>query len=359
MTSLASLYQARLDDGNLRPDPAQAAVLPVLQAFVSQLAHATPKGFWAWGRPKKQPPRGLYLYGEVGRGKSMLMDMLFAAAPPLPKRRVHFHAFMLEIHERLHLLHQAETPDPLSRVAQEVAKGAHLLCFDEFHVSNIADAMILGRLFDALFAAGVAVVATSNWAPDRLYENGLQRDRFLPFISLIKAQMDVCSLNGQVDHRFDQIRDLDSYLTPLGAASTLELQRIFYHLTQNEDPQPLILPVQGRRLRLSHVARGVGFFNFSELCSAALGAADYLALAETLHTVLIDEVPRLSAEKRNETTRFMTLIDALYEAKTQLYLAAETPLADLGPKGDLALPFQRTLSRLMEMQGEGYKYQRP
>jgi cell division protein ZapE len=271
------------------------------------------------------------------------------------KRRVHFHQFMLEIHERLHRLESEHLPDLLPRVAREIAAETWLLCFDEFHVSNIADAMILGRLFEALFKAGVVVVATSNWPPDQLYKNGLQRERFLPFIDLIQQHMRVYYLDGAVDHRFEQTQKLPGCFYPLSRENTQKLQNIFFQLTDNAEPKTIELPVQGRILRIIHAAKGVGFFNFDELCVTALGPADYLALAENFHTVLIDGVPPMRAEARNETIRFINLIDALYEANTQLYLTAAASPEQLAPPGELNFPFQRTLSRLMEMQGEEYR----
>ena len=358
MMNLATTYEARLAEGDLRPDPAQQAALAILQDFAVRLRDYQPRSPTLLNRlfGKATPaPRGLYIYGDVGRGKSMLMDLFFGAVAVEKKRRVHFHQFMLEIHARLHHLQNTNAPDILPCVAREIALETWLLCFDEFHVGNIADAMILGRLFEALFECGVVVVSTSNWHPDMLYKNGLQRDRFLPFIGLIKKQMEVYCLNGTVDHRFEQTQKLSSYLHPLTGDNTTALQNIFYRLTDNAEPEPFVLPVQGRQLHVTHAAKGIGFFNFSELCETALGSADYLALAESLHTIIIDNVPCFSAEKRNETTRFINLIDALYEAKTQLYLAAEAVPEKLAPQGELNFPFQRTLSRLMEMQGEEYR----
>ncbi|MDE1900223.1 MAG: AFG1 family ATPase [Alphaproteobacteria bacterium] len=359
MTDLAALYQEKIDAGDLRLDPAQQEALSVFQAFAARLQDYRPapaRGLMSklFGKAP-DAPRGLYLYGDVGRGKSMLMDLFFAAAPVAKKRRVHFHQFMLEIHDRLHRLQTDETPDLMPRLGREIAVETWLLCFDEFHVGNIADAMILGRLFEALFAAGVVIVATSNWPPDMLYKNGLQRERFLPFIDLIKTRMDVCRLDGAVDHRFEQTRSLPCYFHPLNETHTHKLQEIFFRLTGNAEPEEIDLAVQGRTLRVTHAAKGVGFFNFDELCVAALGSADYLAIAECLHTVLIDGIPKLSAEKRNEATRFINLIDALYEAKVKLYLAAAATPEKLAPDGELNFPFQRTVSRLMEMQGEEYR----
>ena len=361
MTDLAKAYQSRIATGELRPDPAQQAAIGVLQVLAVQLRGYKPHapGLWQKLLPGTAPktPRGLYLYGDVGRGKSMLMDLFFAHADVAKKRRVHFHQFMLEIQERLNRKQQDNAPDILPAVAREIAAEAWLLCFDEFHVGNIADAMILGRLFEALFDAGVVVVATSNWPPDQLYKNGLQRERFLPFIDLILQRMNVYRLDGAVDHRYEQTKGLQSFFYPLNAEHTRRLQDIFLRLAGDAEPEMLALPVQGRVLRITHAAKGVGFFNFDELCVAALGAADYLAIAETLHTVLIDGVPRMQADQRDVTMRFTNLIDALYEARVKLYLAAADAPEKLAPPGELGFQFQRTLSRLVEMQSEEYRKQ--
>jgi cell division protein ZapE len=362
--SLQSAWNAKLAAGEIMSDPSQAIAVAALQNFADQLAHAPPAHLFE--RRKKwrtgQAPQGFYLYGSVGRGKSMLMDMFFATTPIVKKRRVHFHAFMLEIHERLHRLQQNHVDEILPDLAQELAKETKLLCFDEFHVSNIADAMILGRLFSALFDAGVIIIATSNWPPDELYKNGLQRDRFLPFIELIKERMVVHNLQGVLDHRYEQMRGLPICFTPLGDETTRKLQGIFFQLTGDAVPEPVMLQVQGRTLRITHAAKGVGFFNFDELCGQKLsaqpmGAGDYLAIAECLHTILIDGVPRMEAEKRDESLRFMTLIDALYEAKTKLFMAAAAMPEKLAPEGEHEFAFQRTVSRLAEMSSEEYRRQ--
>ena len=358
--SLISTYKMRLAEGELQADSAQEQAVAVLQDLAARLDEykpATP-GFLmrlGLGGRGKALPAGLYLYGDVGRGKSMLMDMFCAAVRMEKKRRVHFHQFMLEIHDRLHSLQSDRVDDILPQVAREIADETWLLCFDEFHVSNIADAMILGRLFTSLFDAGVVIVATSNWPPDELYKNGLQRDRFLPFIDIIKAHMAVHNLNGVVDHRYEQTRGLSTWFTPLSDETTKKLQGMFLQLTDDAPPESVELPVQGRRLRIMHTAKGVGFFNYDELCVQPLGAADFLAIAECLHTVILDGVPVLQAEKRNETLRFMTLVDALYEAKVKLFVAAATVPEKLYPKGEHSFAFQRTVSRLMEMQGEEYR----
>lgn len=301
-------------------------------------------------------PNGLYIYGDVGRGKSMLMDLFFDAVPSKLKRRVHFHSFMLEIHERLHKIQQEHAVDVLPKLAQDLAKEAHLLCFDEFHVSNIADAMILSRLFIALFDAGVMIFSTSNWPPDELYKNGLQRERFLPFIELIKTRMIVHYLKGAIDYRYQQMHGLPICFSPLSQESTRKLQGIFLQLTDEAQIKSITLPLQGRTLRITHTAKGVGFFNFNELCGQPLGAADYLAIAECLHTILIDEVPIMQADLRDETIRFMTLVDTLYESKTKLFIAAAAAPDKLAPQGEHSFAFQRTISRLAEMGSEEYRH---
>ena len=357
---LQAAYQARLDDGDLQPDPAQRQALLMLQDFSNRLSNYRPASQGLLdriGKLKRKPAAlaGFYLYGDVGRGKSMLMDLFFSTANVAKKRRVHFHQFMLEIHERLHRLHDERNDNVLPSLAREIARATRLLCFDEFHVNNVADAMILGRLFSSLFSEGVIIVATSNWSPDELYKNGLQRERFLPFIDLIKQRMTVHRLTGDVDHRYQQIQGVPTYFHPLNEHTTRELQGIFLRLTDDATPEHLLLPVQGRVLRIVHAAKGVGFFNFDELCVAAMGAADYLAIAECLDTIILDGVPKLTADQRNETTRFMTLIDALYEAKVELFMGSAVDIEQLAPSGELAFAFQRTQSRLMEMQGEDYR----
>jgi cell division protein ZapE len=362
MTEIAIIYAALVHDKKLRSDPAQDKAVRVFGALAAELDNYRPSAersvFTRWLHPI-MPPKGLYLYGDVGRGKSMLMDLFFGQVNVAKKRRVHFHQFMLEVHARLHQLNigpeQAE--GVLPRVAHDIAKEAWLLCFDEFHVGNIADAMILGRLFEALFARGVVVVATSNWPPDELYKNGLQRDRFVPFIALIKQRMNVHRMDGKIDHRYEQMRGTPCYFTPLGPDASAKLHMIFRQLTSDAMPAPLKLPVQGRVLDVANAARGVAMFTFEDLCTKPLGSADFIAIAECFSAVLIDEVPQLSPERRNESTRFTTLIDALYEAKVKLYMAAAAAPEKLCPAGDLAFAFQRTASRLVEMQSEEYRRQ--
>lgn len=362
MMSLLQTYNTQIALGALRPDPAQTDALAALQALIEQLAvrRSAKVGRRLLGglrqKPKEVAPRGLYLYGSVGRGKSMLMDLFFNHAPLIAKRRVHFHAFMQEIHQALFAARQetGKSGDPLPRIAKQIARQSRLLCFDEFYVTDIADAMVLARLFTALFAEGIVLVATSNTAPDDLYANGLQRGQFLPFISVLKNHVDVLHLNGAVDHRLEFLRGQQVYFTPLGTASTLRLNNLFAQMTEQTPPAPDQLTVNGREVVLQRVARGVLSSSFAELCEKPLGAADYLAIAQRYRAVILDGVPQFRADQRNETMRFITLIDALYEARVKLILAAQVAADELYPTGLHALMFHRTASRLNEMQGEAW-----
>jgi cell division protein ZapE len=355
---LRSQYEALLGKGELTPDPAQAQAIAVLESLAENLAGYKPagRGLFAGLRKPPERQRGLYIYGDVGRGKSMLMDLFFDGVQIAKKRRVHFHQFMLEVHARLFRM-QGEADDILPRVARDIAKDAWLLCFDEFHVGNIADAMILGRLFESLFDNGVVIVATSNWPPDDLYKGGLQRDRFLPFIDLIKRHMDVHRLAGATDHRYEKMHGMPNYFTPLGADATAKLQKIFTQVAGGAAVKPLQLPVQGRTVIVPRAAKDVAFFNFIELCDQPYGAADYLAMAECFHTILIDKVPQLQPDQRDVAARFVTLIDALYEAKVKLFIAAAASPEQLCVAGAQSFAFQRTASRLAEMQSEEYRQQ--
>jgi cell division protein ZapE len=292
----------------------------------------------------------------------MLMDLFFASAP-VPaehKRRVHFHAFMLEVHQRLHAWRtrtKGAESDPIPKLAGEIAAETWLLCFDEFQVTNIADAAILGRLFAALFEDGVVVVATSNRPPDDLYLGGLQRELFLPFIALMKERLDVIALDGGVDYRLLRLRGRPVYYQPLNAASAKALDAAFATLTENGDdgaPAPCTLTVQGRKLQVPLAAKGVARFTFAELCARPLGAADYIALATHFHTLVIEGIPRLDRDRHNEAVRFTTLIDALYEHKCNLICSAAVPPEALYPEGDFSFEFHRTVSRLLEMQSDAY-----
>lgn len=371
MTALLEAYRAKLAAGEIKPDPAQAFAVEKLETLSRALLAYKPDprpGFWraSLGFARKfgaeqrgAPPTGLYFFGGVGRGKSMLMDLFFAHAASEKKRRVHFHAFMLEVHARIHAWRQTPEAkkgdgDPIPPLAAAFAEEAFLLCFDEFQITNIADAMILGRLFEALFAKGVVVVATSNIEPDDLYLNGLQRERFLPAIELLKQKLDVLALDGGIDYRRIRIRGLPVYHTPLGPTATAELEKAFSTLTEGAIVGPATLDVGGRDLELARTGGGVVFASFADLCMKALGSGDYLALARRFHTLVLDGVPVLDPEKRNEARRFVNLVDALYEHRAKLVMAADAAPEDLHAKGDHAFEFQRTASRLFEMQSQDY-----
>jgi len=359
------IYRDRIARGEIAEDAAQARAAARLQHLHDELAEWRPGKkagpFARLGIGKAvTPPEGVYVWGDVGRGKSMLMDLFFESASLRPKRRVHFHAFMQETHERIFQWRQREKAgkvsggDPVPPVADEIAREAALLCFDEFQVQDIADASILGRLFTQLFDLGVVVVATSNIAPDRLYEGGLNRQRFLPFIELVKERMDIVHLDSATDYRLDRMMGLPVYYMPADADARAALDRTFRQLTDVERGHPMTLALKGRAVEVPEAAHGVARFSFEDLCAKPLGAADYLKIAHVFHTVIIDGIPVMGPERRNEAKRFVTLIDALYEAKTKLIISAAAEPCALYPAGDGAFAFERTVSRLMEMQSADY-----
>ena len=364
MGAVRAQYEARLASGALTEDAAQAEAAARLDALAIRLAHARKPGWFS----KPKPERGLYLWGGVGRGKSMLMDLFFAEAKIAPKRRVHFHEFMAEVHERLDEWRKMSADarrqsawrvkgagdDPIAPVARRVADEAQLLCFDEFQVTQIADAMILGRLFTQLFERGVTVVATSNRHPDALYKDGINRQLFLPFIDLLKERCEVMELAASRDYRLDRLTEAPVWYAPLGDASAAALDRAWDRLTLGAAPQHCMLTVKGRKLEVTREAAGVARFSFEELCARPLGPLDYLAIAATFHTLIIEGIPKLSADKRNEAARFVSLIDALYEAKVKLVASAEAEPDQLYPAGDGAFEFERTASRLFEMRSTDY-----
>lgn len=372
LASLASPlagYRALVADGTLTHDPAQHLAAEKLEMLNNRLKSYQPEGNGGWRklfrREREDAPQGLYLYGGVGRGKSMLMDLLFETTVFAPKRRVHFNAFMLEVHDRVHHWRKmSETErkdaglggdDPIPPLARKIAQEAMLLCFDEFQVTDVADAMILGRLFRGLFDAGVVIVLTSNRAPDTLYEGGLNRQLFEPSIDMLKTELDVLHLAARTDYRMERIRGLPVYHVPLCAQTTTELDDAFKALTDETAGQELTLEVmQGRQLTVPRAAKGVARFTFADLCERPLGAADYLAIAEHFHTLVFEGIPLMGRDKRNEAKRFVTLIDTLYEGKVCLICSAAAAPEELYPEGDGSFEFQRTASRLIEMQSRDY-----
>jgi cell division protein ZapE len=356
MPALLHAYDALIAAGELRPDAEQAAAARRLDALAVELELPKTTGFF---RKRPVPARGVYLWGGVGRGKSMLMDLFFRHVAIPRKRRVHFAEFMLEVHGRIAIERRKEQGDPIPPVAAALAEEARLLAFDEMMVTNSPDAMILSRLFTALIEAGVTIVTTSNRAPDDLYKNGLNREHFLPFIALVKERLDVLALNGPVDYRRDRLGQQDTWLVPNGAKATAELSAAFFRLTDYppEDREHVPseeLTVQGRALHVPKALKGVAVFSFKRLCGEARGSADYLAIARRYHTVILVGVPILGPENRNEAARFVSLIDALYEHKVKLLAAADAQPDALYPRGDGAFEFQRTVSRLEEMRSDDY-----
>ena len=359
----------RRASGEVHPDPVQEKVVARLQALHDGLVAASKaperRGFLArlgigGAKPVAGPP-GLYIWGPVGRGKSMLMDLFFVDAPVAAKRRVHFHEFMLEVHERLHrrreeLAAKGAPPeaDTIVPIARDIADKTRLLCFDEFQVTNIADAMILGRLFETLFDEAVTVVATSNRTPDDLYKNGLQRDRFLPFIELLKKRLEILELGGERDYRLERLRNLSVYLVPPGAAADAKLDEAFRAMSGGAEGQPRVLRTQGRDVVVPRAAPGVAMAYFDDWCTKPMGAADFICIAEHFHTVIVADVPRLGPENKNSAVRFITMIDAFYEARVKFICSASASPHKLYVEGEGAFEFQRTASRLMEMQSPQY-----
>jgi cell division protein ZapE len=360
-------YRALRREGALEPDPAQQLAVEQLQSLHRALLDYHPasgrRGWLArFGFAETnghEVPTGLYLFGPVGRGKSMLVDLFFATVPGGRKRRVHFHAFMLEVHDRVERERRARTNNPIAKVAADIAAEATLLCFDEFQVDDIADAMILERLFRALLDAGVVVVATANRGPDELYEHGLNRERFLPFIALLKQKLYVLELDSGRDYRLTRLRGRRVYHYPLGPAAHAALEHAFAALTDGAPGRPESLRVNGRLLTVPRAAGSVAWFGFADLCAGPRGAADYLAIAERYAAIVLDGIPRLGRDRRDEARRFNILIDALYEARTLLIAAAEVRPEEIYVGGDGSFEFRRTVSRLIEMQSADWIADRP
>jgi len=355
-------FKALVTAGELRPDAIQADAAARLDELQSKLEAVPPRGsiLWRLGRSKPQPPRGIYLWGGVGRGKSMLMDLFYDCLDIPAKRRVHFHEFMIEMHRAMRAWREAQPGDPIPHVALEFAQNARCLCFDELVVNNSADAMIISRLFTGLLDHGVTVVSTSNRAPADLYKDGLNREHFLPFIAAVEERLDVVALNGATDYRLERLAGVKTWHVPNGAEATAAVRQAFFQLTDYPPEDARNVPTAeldlggGRSLHVPKSLKGVAVFSFKRLCGEARGSSDYLAIARRYHSVFVVGIPKLGPENRNEAARFVTLIDALYEYRVKLIATADADPAALYQEGDGRFEFERTVSRLMEMQSAGY-----
>lgn len=355
--SVSMRYSERVRAGSIRHDDAQSAVIAALDRLILSLDEwdQSRRSLSRWlGRGVAPAPRGLYIHGGVGRGKTMLMDMFHDAVPVKRRRRVHFHRFMADTHDAIAAARHTTEGDPLPEVARQIAGDVSLLSFDEFHVTDIADAMILSRLFKGLFGMGVVMVATSNVAPGRLYWNGLNRQLFLPCIAEIETHMDVIELASATDHRLAKLQGERMYFTPIGAESDAALDRLWLRATGGAAAAPLVLDVKGRRVELGLASHGVARVSFEDACERPLGSLDYLALTDVVQLVMIDRVPRLTPDRRNAARRFITLVDTLYDRRIGLVVSADAVPEALYVAGDGADLFQRTASRLVEMQGTEY-----
>jgi len=355
MGAVLAEYERRRENGAVKPDPAQLPVIAKLDDLAEQLKTAAPAGgLLARFRKPPSPPRGLYIHGEVGRGKTMVMDLFYAVVDTAPKRRIHFHAFMQDVHRRLHAARQSHAQDAIAPVAKAIAKEARLLCLDEMQVTDIADAMIVGRLFEGLLAAGTVIVTTSNLAPDQLYRNGLNRQLFLPFIALIKQRLDVVSLDSPTDYRLGRVKAHETFLTPISPETDARLQDLWQRLTDTGRGEPLDIDVLGRKLHVPQAAHGCARFSFAELCEQPLGPPDYLALAQNFQILFLEHIPALNPDRRNEARRFVLLIDTLYDGKVRLVATSAQAPEGIYPEGDHAFEFGRTVSRLKEMQSASW-----
>jgi len=367
--SVVEQLNALTASGELKADAAQLGVAAHLDRILSDLKLRKPAKKksalgWMFARKAAASPsvKGLYVHGSVGRGKTMLMDMFFQMAPVEKKRRCHFHEFMADVHNRVHAhrqkLKNGETKqaDPIPPVAAQLLAEAELLCFDEFTVTDIADAMILARLFTELFANGCTLVTTSNVVPDNLYKDGLNRGLFLPFIDLLKQNVEVVSLDSPIDYRMEKVKSLPVYVTPLDGAADQAMDMAWHHLTAGQVVAPVEIAMKGRSVLVPRAAGRVARFTFRDLCEKPLGASDFLAIADRFDTVFIDHIPLLSADRRNETKRFIILIDALYDHTVRLFASAAAMPEDLlgTRKGTEGFEFDRTASRLFEMRSADY-----
>lgn len=346
MASITEIYNQMVAGGDLQDDPAQRAALPEFDRIQAELSVPVKKGLF---RKPPKPPKGVYFWGGVGRGKSMLMDLFVDHIGDVPARRVHFHAFMQEIHAAIHEARKTGVEDAIAPVAADVAASVRLLAFDEMQITDITDAMIVGRLFEALLAAGVVVVTTSNREPDELYKHGLNRDLFLPFITLIKEQLVVHELVSPTDYRQDRLSGEQVYFTPVTAETRAAMNAVWDDLARGPGT-PLVLRVKGRDIELPAFRNGIARAPFHDLCGKPLGPGDFLAIADAVRVLMIDNIPTLSRSNFNEAKRFVTLIDALYEAKVRLICSAAAKPEMLYLEGEGTFEFERTASRLREMQ---------
>ena len=346
----------------MQPDPDQRKAAERLETLQRELETESNDGFFGqlFGR-KKSRPRGVYMWGGVGRGKSMLMDLFHSSLDIPQKRRAHFHAFMQDVHARLRDARKSETGDPIPIVAQALANDLKVLAFDEMVVNNSADAMIMSRLFTQLIDEhDIAIVTTSNRPPRDLYKNGISRELFVPFIELIEKQLDVVELDGPTDYRLERIGGLETWHTPLGEESTAKVREVFFRLTDYPADDAANVPSEdldvggGRTLHVPKSLKGLAAFSFKRLCGQPRGAPDYLAIAQAYHTVIVAGIPKMDRDMRNEAARFVTLIDALYENRVKLFATADAEPENLYPSGDGSFEFQRTVSRLKEMQSQEY-----
>ncbi len=346
------VYTQRIADGAVSDDPAQRLTLARLDDLYAKLDGYKAKPQWSltgiFGQSAPRP-NGLYMYGGVGTGKSMLMDLFFDQAPIRLKQRVHFHAFMQKIQETLHIARQSGAEDAIIPVAKQIVQTTTLLCIDEMQITDIADAMIVGRLFEHLLDAGIIIVTTSNRHPDDLYKQGLNRNLFLPFIELVKERFDIHDMSSTVDHRRNRLEGEQTYFTPHNADATHQMNTLWQQLAGG-DGDVLVIERKGRKIDLPRFANGIGWASFDDLCAKPLGPGDYLAIADTVRVLFVPDIPTLSAANNNEAKRFVTLIDALYEAKVKLIVSAAAEAEALYPKGKGAFEFERTVSRLNEMQ---------
>ena len=356
---LLEFVEARMNSGEMHMDAAQLEAARRLGELESALgAWRGSNKRWSlgglFGARSAPPPKGLYIWGKVGRGKTTLMDLFYETSTFPSRRRLHFHEFMAETHDRIGAARKSVDGDPIPHVAAEIAASANLLCFDELHVTDIADAMILGRLFKGLFDRHVVVIATSNVPPSALYKNGLNRQLFLPSIALIEAHMEITELVSAKDFRLEKLQGQQLYFTPLSVSSEKALDEAFKRLTGVAHGKPTDVDVKGRTLRVPEAANGVARFTFDELCDRPLGPLDYLHLAHRFHTLILSGIPRLVPERRAAARRFINLIDTLYDARVGLIASADAEPDDLHPAGDESFLFERTASRLTEMRSAAY-----